>query len=429
MRTRILAIAFAVLGTIQLGILVSPVAVDADGGDSDYQFCVFTPGPHWAIISRFHSPPDSIDCVAEVSLNVILEDSIPVCSAPEQYPHSSTAAASAWNDALLASAGHAAFYFETNAAICRTPQNQRFEPGVLSVVVTDNYPGGRLDTPLDSASSFECFAGNPLQDRARGCYVPQNIWGHPLSSTSDTISADGAPWNTAVGQTEIRLNPAFHFPEDDNSFFDRVQITETITHELGHVLGFADRSEEEDCGADDPTSTMGYGVCHRGEPTADDVAQYVLIYAPDAPSGFSGSRVAGKSYGINFTWTASHVRVEKEFRIDRHEEPMGVPIWVPVITVPANEAAHTITDRMTEPKTYRVVAVTGAPAGTAGDAASNTFTVPGIDVTLSAFTASGTSFTFAPATTMYRFNVSSSLSRNVLPAPRFSRSRRLPAIR
>lgn len=324
-----------------------------------------------------------------------------------------------WNDALRRTAGHEIFSFTTSDTLCSAPvqtptQRIRFEPGVWSVLVSNNLFSSRSDPASDSANKrHKCFADDDdLLSAAKGCYVPQNIWGNAQSSTSDVNANDGAPWYTAVGQSELRLHPRLLSGE----------FQTTIAHELGHVLGFRDRSSiivAGECDADAPPSIMGYEACSRSTPTTDDVAQYMLIYTPDAPTTFAGTRVQGDASKITFAWTASHVQVEKQFRIDRWEEPPGAPagwVAVPGAIKAANSTTLTITDQHTVPKQYRVVAVTRALRGSAGDAPSNTAVVPGIDTKLRALTATGATFTFDRDTTTYDVSVSSARARTTVTA-------------
>ena len=423
MRAVLLGVTFMIIfATTVIGeVLVAPRSAHADGGDSDYQICSFRPGPYYAFIHRdldqYAINDENAPCVREVSVNVIRGNAITVCSASDQYEMATRGASLEWNDTLRATTGHEIFSFMTSDILCSAPvqtpsQRIQFEPGVWSVLVTGNFPGDRFNPDPDSANKeYVCYANSPLQSAVKGCYAPQNIWGNPMSSTSPALTHDGAPWYTAVGQSEIRLNPAL----------EPTEFLTTITHELGHVLGFRDRSDfnvEGECDADDPSSIMGYGDCGTPEPTTDDVAQYVLIYTPNAPTGFSGTRVQGQPDEIELTWTAEHIHVEQGFRIDVLEEPIGAPqYWDPIVPlVTANSPHYTITHSSTQPRAYRVVAVTGALKGDTGDAASNTFTVPGIDVTLSGLAISGPTFAFLPDTTTYHLDVRSSRFRTTVTA-------------
>jgi hypothetical protein len=173
-----------------------------------------------------------------------------------------------------------------------------------------------------SCSDFRLFdEGEPTGTRTNldggdPDYENRILWrdeGWPEDVSPDTLALTTIVYRSASGQivdADIDLNGAFYWTDTDTAGAIDRDVENTMTHELGHLLGLAH--------VDDAAATM-YGMSPRGDTEkrtldADDIAGLCFIYplgqpTPEAPIFpvtplQGGCRAAHGQGGIHTIWLA-----------------------------------------------------------------------------------------------------------------------------
>ena len=317
--------------------------------------------------------------------NVILGDPIPVCT--DVVPLSALAAVQRWNDFFdramnkqvfkLKQVDNSFSVYGANDPACKTEQ-------------TDNALG--IGSVLIEEDSMACGG---------------------FACITLTTRAPDAAWDTYVGQLVIHLGNQVtdHMgvvivePVED----DVDRVTNSITHELGHVFGLAnwkcgtasEVASNPDVYTMDPT-VMGPkgGACRANEPTPPrlvsaprrDETDYQNSYIPAPPIIDKNASGPGGANEAIIAWDAFNVHVESEFAVERKNangawERVGArhpALPLPPTTPPLSAllggsalqpARITLTGQTPGKNTYRVVSLTRAPLQPATPPASGPHTI------------------------------------------------------
>ena len=289
--------------------------------------------------------------------NVILGDGIPVCS--DDYPKSTKFAATRWNTFFgRTMSGKQVFQLKPDGSAYGAE-----EPECASM---------RRHSSLGIGSVLVKQTEHNLD-----CLVPVGGCIHLTTNGNPPNEA----WDTFTGQLVIYVWK--HYDEVENPLTMQVStvltrlidgerpVTRTVAHELGHVFGLGDYSALSCDGTPSIMAQLpsedGTGAdCYSTVPRSRDREDFRASYVPEDPTIRRQASISPAANTAVVSWDAIRVHVEKEFEIQRKTaqntwEAVSTRGALPIVAVPTQPAAATLTAQTPGLQTYRVVAKTAAP--------------------------------------------------------------------